>query len=316
MIVQCIASVIPIHRIYGKARAIGWYRAHSCATLVVMTEIAPSLIDRGFVRLAEGLIHYRTVGAPGDQPPLVMLHASPSSSRSLEGLAHPLAPHRQVLMPDTPGNGGSCAPSQPKPTLADYAEMIARFCDTLGVDQIDLYGTHTGAHIAIEWAIAQPQRIRRLIFDGVALLSEADRLEFLERYAPLRAPDAAGTQFPWAFNLIRDQMIFWPHYRQDAAHIRQGGQFDPALLHGLTMDLLGALATYHQPYEAVFRHDPLARLPLIRTPTLWLQGGNSPLDANAERAIASLGDVTVAKADDLSAIASAINQFLNGGPEA
>jgi pimeloyl-ACP methyl ester carboxylesterase len=274
------------------------------------------MIDRGFVRLAEGLIHYRTAGAQGDQLPLVLLHASPSSSRSLEGLAHHLALHRQVLMPDTPGNGASCAPSQSKPALADYADMIARFCDTLGVDQIDLYGTHTGAHIAIEWAIAQPQRIRRLVLDGVALLSEPDRLEFLERYAPPRVPDAAGTQFSWAFNLIRDQMIFWPHYRQDAAHMRQGGQFDPALLHGLTMDLLSALETYHQPYEAVFRHDPLARLLLVGTPTLWLQGGNSPLDANAERAIASLGDVRVANAEDLNAKASAINQFLNGGPEA
>jgi len=281
-----------------------------------MTDAHHSLIDRGFVRLAEGLIHYRMVGETKDQPPLIMLHASPSSSRSLQGLAQFMAPHRQVLLPDTPGNGASCAPSQPEPTLVDYADMIARFCDELGLDHVDLYGTHTGAHIAIEWAIAQPLRVRRLILDGVALLSEANRLEFLRHYAPPKVPDAAGTQFAWAFNLIRDQMIFWPHYRQDAAHMRQGGQFDPALLHGLTMDLLGALETYHQPYHAVFRHDPLARLPLIQTPTLWLQSRNSPLDANTERAIAVLRDVTVAHADDLSAKAFAIYDFLNGGSQA
>lgn len=274
-----------------------------------------NLIDRGFLRLDEGLVHYRMAGAEAGSTPLVMLHASPASSRSLEGLAALIAPNTRVYMPDTPGNGLSCAPQQSEPELADYAEMMGRFCDDLGHDQIDLYGTHTGAHIAIEWAIAQPKRVRRLILDGVALLSEVDRNEFLERYAPPRSPDAAGTQFAWAWNLIRDQMIFWPHYRQDAAHMRQGGQFEPTLLHELTMDLLGALETYHQPYSAVFRHNPLARLPLVTTPTLWIQGHDGPLDANTERAIAALRDVTVADVNDLSARASAIGEFLNGGKE-
>jgi pimeloyl-ACP methyl ester carboxylesterase len=266
-------------------------------------------IDRAFVRLDEGLIHYRRIGTSGT--PLVMLHASPASSLSLEPLARHLAAHH-VVMPDTPGNGSSCPPAMAEPELADYADMIDRFCAASGLETVDVYGTHTGAHIAIEWAIAHPGRVRRLVLDGVAMLPPEQRAEFLDRYAPPRSPDAGGTQFAWAFNMIRDQMIFWPHYAQDAAHLRAGGQFDPRLLHNLTMDLLGALDTYHQAYRAVFRHDPLARLPLVRQPVLWLRAGHGPIDSGSAEAIAALGRVTVADVADDPGRGVAIASFLNG----
>jgi pimeloyl-ACP methyl ester carboxylesterase len=271
----------------------------------------PMLIDRGFVRLAEGLMHYRLAGPDGGGTPLVMLHASPASSQTLEPLARALAGGRRVLMPDTPGNGASCPPAMAEPDLPAYADMIDRFCDTLGLAQVDVYGTHTGAHIAIEWAIAHPARIGRLVLDGVAILSADQRDEFLEHYAPPRAPDAAGTQFPWAWNMIRDQMIFWPHYRQDAAHLRQGGQFEPRLLHDLTLDLLNALDTYHQPYRAVFRHDPVARLAQVAQRTLWLQSSHGPLDTDSARAFAALPSATAVAVTDVATRASAIAGFLD-----
>jgi pimeloyl-ACP methyl ester carboxylesterase len=266
-------------------------------------------VDRGFVRLDEGLMHYRRIGASG--APLVMLHASPASSQSLEPLAQRLAGHH-ILMPDTPGNGCSSPPAMAEPELPDYADMVDRFCEASGWDTVDVYGTHTGAHIAIEWAIAHPARVRRLVLDGVAMLSPDERAEFLDHYAPPRSPDAGGTQFAWAFNLIRDQMIFWPHYRQDAAHLRAGGQFDPRLLHNLTMDLLGALDTYHQAYRAVFRHEPLARLPLVTQPVLWLRAGHGPIDSGSAEAIAALRRVTVADIADDEGRGVAITSFLNG----
>ncbi len=266
-------------------------------------------IDRGFARLSEGLLHYRCNQSAAGVP-LVMLHASPASSKSLEPLATAIAASRSVILPDTPGNGLSCPPADPEPGLSSYAAMLDRLCSAIGHDLIDLYGTHTGAHIAIEWAIGHPDRVRRLILDGVAILSVDQRAEFLAHYAPPRAPDASGTQFAWAWNLIRDQMLFWPHYRQDADHLRQGGQFEPRLLHDLTMDLLGALDSYHQPYQAVFRHDVLARLPLVVQRTLWLHGEHGPLDANAKTAFALLPAAKTAMATGDADKADRINVFL------
>jgi pimeloyl-ACP methyl ester carboxylesterase len=266
-------------------------------------------VDREFVRLAEGLMHYRVVG---EGPPLVMLHASPSSSATLEalGVAVAAAAGRRVFMPDTPGNGLSVPLLQDAPELADYAEMMARFCAALGLGVVDVYGTHTGAHIGIEWALMAGGAVRQLVLDGVAVMDAAARADYLAHYAPPRAPDAHGTQFPWAFNMIRDQMIFWPHYRQDAAHLRAGGQFDPALLHGLTMDLLMALPSYHHAYRAVFGHDVLARLGMVAQPLLFLRHAEAPLEAGAEAALAQLPAARVAQTDDLAARVAAIANFL------
>jgi pimeloyl-ACP methyl ester carboxylesterase len=266
-------------------------------------------IDRAFVRIAEGLVHYRHAGT-GNAPPLVMLHASPASSHSLEALGSRLAAHGPVFMPDTPGNGLSCPPLVAAPDLATYADMIDRACTAAGLETVDVYGTHTGAHIAIEWAIAHPGRIRRLVLDGVAILSPDQGAEFLQHYAPPRAPDTGGTQFSWAFNMIRDQMIFWPHYTQDAAHLRSGGRFDPRLLHDLTMDLLGALDSYHHAYHAVFRHEPLDRLALLSQKTLWMKTANAPLDGDHSAAIAAIADVTITDVDDEATRTAAICAFL------
>nr|WP_315474685.1 alpha/beta fold hydrolase [uncultured Sandarakinorhabdus sp.] len=264
--------------------------------------------DHGFVRISEGQIHYRRAGS-ADQRPLVMLHASPASSRSLLPLAAAL-PGRHLILPDTPGNGLSCAPAVASPNLATYAAMLDQAMDALGHRAIDLYGTHTGAHIAIEWAIAHPDRIGTLVLDGVALFSPELRAEFLAHYAPPQAIDASGRQFPWAWNMMRDQMIFWPHYKQDAAHLRSDGDFDPRLLHDLALDLLTNLETYHQAYEAVFRHVPLDRLPLVTTTTLWLQGEGSPIDSDASAAIAAMRAGVLMPVASLADRAAAIMQML------
>jgi pimeloyl-ACP methyl ester carboxylesterase len=270
--------------------------------------IAPQ-VDRGFVRLDEGLMHYRVVG---EGPPLVMLHASPASSATLEelGAAVAVAAGRRVIMPDTPGNGLSVPVAGDDPDLADYAGMMARFCAGLGLGAVDVYGTHTGAHIAIEWALMEASAVRRVVLDGVAVMGEAERADYLQHYAPPRGPDAHGTQFPWAFNMIRDQMIFWPHFKQDAAHLRSGGRFEPELLHGLTMDLLMALPSYHHAYRAVFRHDVLGRLGMVAQPLLFLRHEGAPLEAGAAAALARLPGAVVAEADDVAARVGAIAGFL------
>jgi pimeloyl-ACP methyl ester carboxylesterase len=272
-----------------------------------------TVFDRGYVRVAEGLVHYRKAG-PAEGRALVMLHASPSSSRSVEPLAR-LLPGR-LWMPDTPGNGASSPPGMTVPELGDYADMLDRAADALGLETIDLYGTHTGAHIAIEWAIARPERVRSLILDGVALFDEATAAEFLAHYAPPQTPDASGTQFAWAWNMIRDQMIFWPHYKKDSAHLRRDGQFDAKLLHDLTLDLLESLETYHQAYEAVFRHKVLARLPLVTRPTLWMQGEGGPLDSDAGAALARLASHRLVMVEGLQARAAAMVEFLGDTGEA
>lgn len=237
-----------------------------------------AVIERAFLRLDEGLLHYRE--RPGDdtQPPLLLLHASPNSSRSLEPILRAYAPGRRLIAPDTPGCGESARLAQVQPEMSDYADAMDRFCDVLGVDEVDVFGSHTGAHIGLELAVRKPERVRRLAVDGLLVLSPEEREDYLANYAPPKQPDEAGSQFHWAWQYIRDQMIFFPHFRKDLEHLRAGGVFDPVFLHQMTMDILGSLETYHLTYEAVFRHAVAGALGEVACPVRWLDTGEGYLD--------------------------------------
>jgi pimeloyl-ACP methyl ester carboxylesterase len=246
---------------------------------------------------------------------MVLMHASPSSSRSLEPLMKALDTSFDLTAFDTPCNGQSCAPSVDAPSMADFADMIARGSETLGLERPVLYGTHTGAHVALEWALARPDETLALVIDGLALFDDATRAEFLARYAPPQKPDETGAQFHWAWNFIRDQMLFFPHYKKDAEHLRAGGTLDPAVLHELVLDVLGNLETYHLPYEAVFRHEAREALTQLSVPTLVLGDSDSALDpATAEIASLAPGAIVAPDCATPEAKAAAIHEFLKGLP--
>jgi len=274
-----------------------------------------SAIEKAYAPIIEGQLHLRRRAGKAPCEPLVLMHASPSSSRSLEPLMGALESSLDLYAFDTPCNGQSCAPVIDAPSMADFADMLARAAEAMGLRRPVLYGTHTGAHIAVEWALARPDKVRALVIDGVALLDEATRAEFLERYAPKKAPSETGEQFYWAWNFIRDQMLFFPHYNKDYNSLREGGTLDPEILHELVVEVLHQLTVYHLPYEAVFRHEAREALSRLTVPVLVLGDSESALDP-ATSEIASL--VSAAKvAPDCStpkAKAAAIEDFLKGLP--
>lgn len=240
-------------------------------------------IDRAFVRIREGQVHYRTAGA-GSARPLWMIHASPASSTSLVPLARELARSRPVYAPDTPGNGDSEPLGLVQPEAADYADAAVRTMDVLGLDRVDLYGSHTGAHIATEIAIARPDRVGALVLDGISFFTDEERREILERYAPEVRVDSTGSQLWWAWHFVRDQGWFFPYFRADAGHNRGQGLPSPQTLHAITVEVLKAIGTYHLAYRAAFRHDARARLPLVRVPTLSIADATDPLRSGATEA--------------------------------
>ncbi len=225
------------------------------------------MIRRGFADLPAGQVHYRTAGSDADRPALAMIHQSPGSSKQLEGLIRALAPSRRVLAPDTLGNGDS-DPPPPAPDIFRLAEAAWGALDALLPGQFDLYGSHTGASIAMEIAIAHPDRVRRLIIDGMGLYEATAQSEMLERYAREIAPDAEGTQLLKVWHFCRDQYLFWPYYNRTAAGRLPNGLPEAGELHDFVVEVLKAMRTYHHSYRAAFRHPKRDRLPLLRLPVL------------------------------------------------
>jgi pimeloyl-ACP methyl ester carboxylesterase len=238
------------------------------------------IVDRAFVRLPSGLVHYRSARPPArsSRVPAYLAHSGPGSSAGLVPLIGELARSRFVIAPDMPGNGQSEAPRREKTTVDDYVEVAIEFLDALDLPQVDFYGQHSGAHIGCELALRHPGRVRRLVLDGIALFDDAEKSSMRERYAPRVLPDEHGGHLAWAWHFVDGLAVHFPYYLRDPAHRLHASAVPPAAArHALVVDLLGSLSTYHLAYQAVFDHPTAARLPGITHRTLVMAVDGDPL---------------------------------------
>ena len=275
------------------------------------------LVRRGFVDVVGGQIHYRYAGNKKALP-LILIHASPGSSKSLEPMIKAFASKRWVIAPDTMGNGDSAADKMPAtPEISYFAEKALEALHCLGIEKFELYGTHTGGSIAAEISIQVPKRVRHLVIDGIGLYPEDLQRELLERYAPEIIPDLHGTHINWTWHFIRDTYLFWPWYRTDATHRRNIGLPSAVALHDKVVDVLKAINTYHLSYRAAFRFDKRSRFPLIKVPTLALCAADDMLAQWHDEFAALIADsvkaVVPGIAVDPNATAEVIESFLSEG---
>jgi pimeloyl-ACP methyl ester carboxylesterase len=276
------------------------------------------LIDRAFVRIAEGLVHLRRVEGAAEKRPLLMLHLSPTSSKLLEGLMIALRSvgyDAPLLAPDTLGNGDSAPPAVPDPDIAYFADSLARLLDAMGIDKVDLWGTHTGARTACEFALQHPDRTGRVMLDGIIEYTPEMRALFKERYTPPVKPDSIGSQYLWAFNFRRNQYLYYPWFLEDEAHSLNKSIPDPDYLHMATMAVLGSLDTYHMAYQAAFAYPSQSRVAALKAPTALLKPRDGTPAINAAADAYANGDNIIAyeleTAGDL-AMANAIKAFMSG----
>lgn len=122
--------------------------------------------------------HYVCSGDIRTQPPLVLLHGFTGSSANWQPLQQALATERTTIAIDLLGHGETDAPAVParyamEPAAQDLAELLARV--TPG--PIDLLGYSMGGRLALYFATAYPDRIRRLILESASpgLAEEAAR---------------------------------------------------------------------------------------------------------------------------------------------
>jgi pimeloyl-ACP methyl ester carboxylesterase len=275
------------------------------------------MIRRAFADLPTRQVHYRHAG---EGAPLLMLHASPGSSKQLEAKIEAMARHRRVVAPDTPGNGDSTPLTIEVPKIVDYAASVVEFLDAVGLETCDVYGSHTGAHIAMELAILAPGRVGKVVLDGIGLYDEATRQHYLAHYARKMSPSLDGTHVLQAFMFCRDQYVFWPWFETAAANRRDGGLPSAEALHEWFVEVCKALTTYHLAYNAAFANRAQDSLPLLKHETLFLVGSNDPLFEDTQRAVAlaERGELRLlghsAGADFAEALAAVVESFLAEGP--
>lgn len=213
-----------------------------------------------------GQVHGRMAG---EGKPLVLLHQSPISSLQFEPALALLAGHGfRAIALDTPGFGLSDPPPGPV-TIPDYAAALTATLDALDLGPVHLLGHHTGAAIAANHAARWPQRVGKLILNGVPLFS-AEELAFFRtfKFQPI-APAADGSHLTAAWN---QRLAATP------------GWSDIDAMHRYVIDMLAIPERNHWGFLAALAYDISTDLAALTMPTLILTNSGEDLYAASRRA--------------------------------
>ncbi|MGI5158901.1 alpha/beta fold hydrolase [Microbispora sp. CA-102843] len=237
-------------------------------------------MERHYVTVGDRQVHYVRAGRG---VPVVLLHASPGDHRPLRELVRKLAPWFSVYALDTPGHGGSDRLPVAEPGVEDYGTALGQTLTALGLDRVHLYGTHTGAKIALAFAVEHPGRVASLVLDGLGISTPGERADQLANYLPPVLPRGDGAHLVAAWHQVRNMFLFWPWYREEPGARLSAAMPDPEQLHDVTVGLLEAGEAYPLAYRAAFTCDPVPMLARLAVPTLVLASPGDPLHAHLAR---------------------------------
>ena len=224
-------------------------------------------IEHRFVTCGKRRVMVRRAGSG---PPVVLLHESPRSSAAFIPMIEALAERFTVIAPDTPGYGGSDPLDLHRPQIADYADALKEVVDALGLERAALFGRHTGAAIAIEFANRYPAQVSGVVLEGCPAFTPEEMEELVASYLPPFRPVWDGGHVAWLWSRIRDQFSFFPWNRQGPASRLAIDMPRPSILNRIAMDLLLAGDGYRVAYEAAFRYDGAAAAAAARVPAHYM----------------------------------------------
>jgi pimeloyl-ACP methyl ester carboxylesterase len=223
-------------------------------------------ITRRYLDGRWGQVH---VTHAGSGAPVLLLHQSPlSGTQFLPVLPLLAAAGFQAVALDTAGFGMSDPPPAPA-SIADHAENVATVLDGLGWASCAVVGHHTGAAIAASLAAVQPDRVSRLVLNGVPLFSPEELAFFRSfQFGPLEPqPDGSHLAAAWAQRVKATP-----------------GWTDLEAMHRHVVAMLAVHRRYHWGFLAALDHDVTPDLLAIRVPTLLFTNTGEDLYAATQRA--------------------------------
>ena len=222
--------------------------------------------------MSEGLVDFQArngsvarVGyrRAGRGPAVVLIHGV-GLQKAIWGLQiDALLVDHDVIAMDMPGHGASTRPPE-GPRLADYADAVLALLDGLGVARAHVVGHSMGALVAVEFALAHPDRTAGVVaVNAVFCRTKEQRAAIAARVDELRdgerLPDWSGTLARWFGSPVPE------HLRVAAEHTRMLlGDIDP----------VGYARTYRLFAEADAEHG--GRLARLSVPALFVTGAEDP----------------------------------------
>ncbi|MBI2370698.1 MAG: alpha/beta fold hydrolase [Deltaproteobacteria bacterium] len=200
--------------------------------------------------------------AQGHGLPLVFLHGLGASAQLWQDLFPLYRDHYRVIAADTRGHGESAKPAGPY-SIAQFAGDWAALLAALGVRQACLVGLSMGGAIAMELALAHPERVAALVLADTWSYPDPEFCGQLDRRV-LRGSEG-GVE---AYAREASTQVFSPTYR--AAHPEAVERYVESRRQLPLEPLLAAT-------RACLAFHIRGRLGAIRVPTLVLVGSEDVL---------------------------------------
>jgi pimeloyl-ACP methyl ester carboxylesterase len=224
--------------------------------------------------------HYRTAGSGS---PLILLHPSPLSSAFMCPLIDLLKGQVRVFAPDTPGYGQSDALAAPAKDLSPYVEWLAAFIRSNALDSVGIYGSATGAQIAIQFARQYPDMTDYLILDNAVHFTDEERQEIPARYFPDMNPKDDGEHLQMAWKMSSKLFSHFPWFSDSEENRISSTPAPTALVHATALAYLNSGADYHQAYRAAFLNEDAKNMQAVTRPTNVIRWAGSILKKYADR---------------------------------
>lgn len=225
-------------------------------------------VRRRFLKVGSRRVHYLR---SGDGPPVVLVHSSPANTQLLAKEITRLARDFTVFAFDSPGFGLSDPLPLDTMVVADLADALAETMVAAGLPRCPVFGTHTGASIALELGVRHPDRVTGLVLDGLAAFTPEECDAWFGDYFRTFPPSDLGGHFTDLWTRFRDQSIWFPWTARDPAAVNEYDLSPPHSTHLWLQMYFDAAETYSPAYRAAIFHGEtaiVAGLRALRLPAL------------------------------------------------
>lgn len=226
--------------------------------------------EHGFVRVRCCL--------EGEGEPLLLVHEVGGACETLATVQDSFVGRRPVIALDLPGHGESDALPDGAGFLDACRAAISAALDACSVATVEAAGNAEGATVLVDYAVHEPQRIKKLLLGEVRELTEEQGAELAAKFAPAIELQWHGGHLLEYWHVARNRTLFWPWYEQTEAAAVPG---DPHVgadeVHARTVALMKSAAVLRRAARELFTYPLVGVLDQLSMP---VQRSAAPLAAS------------------------------------
>jgi pimeloyl-ACP methyl ester carboxylesterase len=230
-----------------------------------------------------GVIQQTHFRSSGSGSPLLLLHPSPLSSAFMEPLVGLFEGMARVYAPDTPGYGASDPLPDPGEDLMAYVEWLRRFMMSQDITSSGIYGSATGAQIAIQFARTFPEMTDYVVLDNAVHFTDEERMKIMALYFPDMSPRGDGSHLQQAWEMSSKLYQYFPWFDQSEKSKVSDLEPPVELVHATALSYLVAGTDYDRAYRAAFNNEDARNIQAIKRPVRIIRWQGSILRRYADR---------------------------------